>query len=373
MAKRSARFTAAAGLAVGAVLASQLAAAAAASPPSASSTTSGTGGTAATIHLRGSSSVFPTPTTGSSGGAVNLTEDGTLMRFGAISHSPRPAVVSSGGQRRLASATAIYPPSVTPTAVLSTRPGLRTTWAGLDEADNDRVGPGSLEPPDQGLCVGNGKVLEIINDTAQVFSTSGGEVSPAVNIAGLFGYSSDSSPFITDPSCVFDPTTQRFYLTVLTLDLDSDGNLTGTNHLDISVSKTSNPVGGYWFYSIPVTDTGGANGPRHKDCPCIGDYPHIGTDAHGFYVTTNEYPFSDAPGVFGNNFNGAQLYAMSKTALAHGASDVRTVHFGHNVIRPSSGGTIAGFTMLPAQASGAGFATAAQGPLYIHSSTAAEE
>src|SRR5882757_2490665 len=31
----------------------------------------------------------------------------------------------------------------------------------------------SIEPPDQGLCVGNGFVLETVNDTLQIFDTAG--------------------------------------------------------------------------------------------------------------------------------------------------------------------------------------------------------
>jgi hypothetical protein len=283
--------------------------------------------------------------------------------------------------RRLAKAAAGYPPTATPTTVTSGRPGVRASWAALNENDNETATGFSFEPPDQGLCVGNGKVLELTNIVGRVYSTSGTALSPTVSLSALFGEKELFDPSTntygiepTDPSCVFDPATQRFYLAMLALELDpTTGNLTLKNHVDIAVSKTSNPMGGYWFYSITTTDSGGANGPKHKDCPCVGDYPHIGTDAHGFYLTTNEYPWTSAPGVFGNNFNGAQLYAMSKTALASGTSRVHAIHFSHNVIRPSSGGTIAGFTMLPVQASGTAFAMGAGGTMYFLSSTAAEE
>src|SRR5436189_3184430 len=36
----------------------------------------------------------------------------------------------------------------------------------------------SLEPPDQGLCVGNGYVLEATNDVLNVFNGSGSSVLP---------------------------------------------------------------------------------------------------------------------------------------------------------------------------------------------------
>ena len=71
-----------------------------------------------------------------------------------------------------------------------------------------------------------------------------------------------------------------------------------------------------------MQDDGTSGTPIHPNCPCIGDYPHIGADAHGFYVTTNEYPFF-APG----EFNGAQIYAFDKRALARGAPDVYVTQF----------------------------------------------
>jgi len=158
----------------------------------------------------------------------------------------------------------------------------------------------------------------------------------------------------------------------LTLDLNRrTGALLGTNRLDIAVSRTASPLGAWNFYSLAVQDDGSGSTPRHVGCPCIGDYPHIGADARGFYITTNEYPFSDDPGQFGNNFNGAQLYAFSKDALAAGRSSV-VLQFENlsvgNGKRPS-----AGFTVSPTQANPGRFATEANGTEYLLSSLAADE
>ena len=61
-----------------------------------------------------------------------------------------------------------------------------------------------------------------------------------------------------------------------------------------------------------ATTNDGTNGVSHPGCPCFGDQPLIGADAKGFYVSTNEFP------IFAAGFNGAQVYAMSKAALAAG-------------------------------------------------------
>lgn len=51
-----------------------------------------------------------------------------------------------------------------------------TGWAGLNFVDQRTADGGnqfSLEPPDQALCVGNGRVLEAVNTVMAMYSTSG--------------------------------------------------------------------------------------------------------------------------------------------------------------------------------------------------------
>jgi hypothetical protein len=346
----------------------------------ATAATSGTAGTKTTIHLRGQTTTFPKAGAVGHGQAANLTEDG-VTRYGQ-SHSPRPAVKDTANGPRLANPdAATWVPGVTPVAVHSGATGVQKSWEGLGEIDNDRTAGFSLEPPDQGLCVGNGQVMEVINDTVRVYNTSGGAVTPVISLNAFYKYpegfdpnTNQYGPFLTDPSCAYDAGTGRFYVVELTLEVDPDtGFLTLANHVDIAVSKTSNAAGGYYFYSIPTTDTGGANGPLHKDCPCIGDFPHLGLDSHGFYVTTNEYPWSDGPGVYGNNFNGAQIYAMSKTQLAQGNSLLPVVDFQNTSATTSTGGKIPGFAVWPSLVPTNHYATANGGSEFFTSSTAAEE
>ena len=49
---------------------------------------------------------------------------------------------------------------------------------------------------------------------------------------------------------------------------------------------------------------------RWRSGPCFQDYPHIGGDANGIYITTNEYS------LFGPGYNAAQIFAFSKSELA---------------------------------------------------------
>src|SRR6266536_252936 len=160
-------------------------------------------------------------------------------------------------------------------------------------------------------------------------------------------------PEITDPSCLFDAATNRSYHVVLTIEVTTAGALLGPNHLDLAVSQTSSPLGGWTIYRLPVQDDGTQGTPTHVGCPCIGDYPHIGADKFGIHLTTNEYPLTDSPGLFGNGYNGAQIYSFSKASLAAGASVVNLVQFES----PTLGDGTPSFTVWPAQSNPAEFAT----------------
>jgi hypothetical protein len=251
----------------------------------------------------------------------------------------------------------------------------------------------SVEPPDQGMCAGNGYVVEAVNDVMNVFNTSGQSVLPdntstnivsgfprnvnhAVDLNSFYGYAPAinrstgvRAQSVTDPSCLYDAATQRFFVVVLTLETRPNGSLTLQNHLDIAVSQTSNPTGHWNIYRTDVTNDGTNTGGQNAG-PYLGDYPHIGADANGFYITTNAYPWNH------NGFGGAQLYAFSKAQLAAGAAQVNMQHIDTSgmVNLPSdAGATQPGFTVWPAQSPGTEFNTANNGTEYLLSSNAADE
>jgi hypothetical protein len=252
----------------------------------------------------------------------------------------------------------------------------------------------SIEPPDQGMCMGNGRVVETINDVFNVFDTSGHSVLPdntstnvvagfarnvnhAVDLNSFYGYPAAINrttgafgPEITDPSCLFDAATQRFFMIVLTLDrVGTTARLSHVNHLDLAVSQTSDPAGQWNIYKVDVTNDGSNPDPSNA-CPCLGDYPHIGADDNGIYLTTNSYPWN------GNGFDGAQIYAFSKAQLAAGAATVTMAHidtFGAVKVPSDAGSTQPGFTVWPAQSPGTQFAGDNSGTEYFMSSNAADE
>jgi hypothetical protein len=228
----------------------------------------------------------------------------------------------------------------------------------------------TVEPPDQGLCVGNGYVVEPINSVIGVYQKSNGTLLTSKSLNRFFNYPSQfnrvtlsEGPQPTDPSCVYDQASGKFIVVVVTFFVDPEsGAPLGPNRIDLAVSKTGDPTGGWDLYDFWVTDDGTNGTAVHPHCPCLGDYPHIGIDANGLYVTTNEYAwFSDA-------FNGAQLYAISLKNLTAGAPGTNVLHYDNL----TAGGGPA-FTVWPANANPSDYVTSADGTEYLLSSMAAPE
>ena len=303
-------------------------------------------------------------------------EGGDAVTRRAAGRSFRPdrslAPGSAQGRSNDSPSTAGTVESQTSGGVVHNGPRLLTSFDGLNHHDQRTANNGnqfSVEPPDQALCVGGGHVVEAVNDVFRVFNADGSGQTGVVDLNTFFGYppaidrtTGVQGPFVTDPVCLFDPNTRAFFLTVLTLEVDAEGNFTGVNHLDIAVTK--NPTRTWNIYRLDVTDDGTNGTPVHPNCPCIGDYPHIGVDANGFYLTTNEYSF------FGPEFNSAQVYALSKRALARGDADVLVTQF--DTTGADRG--LNGFTIWPAQSPNADeYSRDAGGTEFFLSSNAAEE
>lgn len=228
----------------------------------------------------------------------------------------------------------------------------------------------SVEPPDQGLCAGNGYVLESVNDVLAIYDRRGNKLVGPVDLNTFYGYppainrtTGAYGPSITDPTCYYDAGTQRWFHVVLTLDrIGTSSALSGANHLDIAVSQTANPTGAWTIYRLPVQNNGTQGTPDHGCAGgfCLGDYPHIGADSHAIFLTTNEFA------LFDDGFYGAQIYAISKQALASGAAAPNVAMF--NAGDPSV--PAPAFTVWPAISSGNQYVTTNGGTEYLLSSDA---
>jgi hypothetical protein len=209
-----------------------------------------------------------------------------------------------------------------------------------DHRDADNGNQTSDTPPDQGLCEGSAEVIEPVNTTFSTYSTSGhltsGPTSLTVFYTGQHEIDRSANPptfgpFLTDPRCYYDPAAKRFVMTVLEVPFTPEGEFfNGRSDVLIAVSKGSAPTtnsSDWTIFRLNVTDNGGpANDgsgntmPSQPGCPCIGDQPLLGADKYGIYITTNEFS------TLGPEFNGAQIYAISKSALFSGTLKYQAFH-----------------------------------------------
>ena len=187
---------------------------------------------------------------------------------------------------------------------------LLRAFNGVSSLDSELTNFGlKFEPPDQGLCAGNGYVLEPVNSAYRIYRSNGTSIAGPFNVNDLFQHG--GLQFTTDPRCYFDQTTNTWFAIILFISDNSDSST-----LDISVNPSGDPTNGDWkFYHIDTTNAGG-NG-----CPCFGDQPRLGIDQSNLYVTTDEFS------ILGTEFNGTQLYAFAKRDLVRQRERVHFVHF----------------------------------------------
>ena len=182
---------------------------------------------------------------------------------------------------------------------LATPPASVSGFTGITDGSQLNAIGGELEPPDQGLAVNGGKVVEIVNNSLQVFDSTGKALSQPVSTTAFFNVTTGDN--LSDPHAVYDPTTKRWYLEELQYG-------TAFNGFSVAVSKTSDPLGAYFVYHIDA----GTKSIKACGGSCLPDYPQVGFDKNGFYIAADL--FSNNSGSFVN----AGLYALPKATLLTG-------------------------------------------------------
>jgi hypothetical protein len=269
-------------------------------------------------------------------------------------------------------------PTVSSSAVASSNPELAFSLDGLNHRDQRLANGGnqwSLEPPDQGLCVGNGFVVETVNSVIRVWDTNGNALTGVQDLNTFFGYPAAINrttgaigPDVIDPQCYYDPDTSRFVVDITTLHVDANGNYNGKNSIDVAVSNTGDPTGAWTIYYVPAQNDGTDGTPNHgctldgtAPGPCFQDYPHIGADKYGVYITTNEYD------LFGPSYNAAQIFAFSKAQLAAHLASINVTLVENLNVDGSPG-----FTVWPAVSPAGQTSNEANGTEYLLSTIAGD-
>jgi hypothetical protein len=207
-------------------------------------------------------------------------------------------------------------------------PAVARAWRSFNAYDgsvavgnpNGRTG----DPPDMGLAVGAGFVMQSVNGGLRVYDQkSGRPLTPPVDHGALYGLPLPSNPgcrdLFTNPTTLFDPDTRRWFQTILHVQLDADCKRTGRFSLDVAVSATSSPVGRWYSYSIAATGDGQQGSPVLPGCEaagCLPDYPQTALDAHALVITTNQFATAADEDVV----KGVATWVLDKGALVRGAA-----------------------------------------------------
>lgn len=202
---------------------------------------------------------------------------------------------------------------------------LLSNFNGVSSLDSAVTNFGAeFEPPDQGLCVGNGFVVEPVNSAFTIYHRDGSVVAGPFNVNVLFA--EGLTEFTSDPRCYFDKSTHTWFAIILFISADNTHART-----DLAVNTSGDPTTTWTVYHIDATDDGTNGTPIHPGCPCLGDQPLLGLDQENLYISTNEFS------ILGTQFNGAQIYAIPKSELVALSSSIHFVHFDNLII----GGAIA--------------------------------
>jgi hypothetical protein len=178
----------------------------------------------------------------------------------------------------------------------------------------------SHEPPDQGLAVGNDFVMEAVNCAINIYDVNGIVQLPRpLALTEIFGLPVELNRTtgvvnisVGDPSCLFDPETQRWFVMAWAQLNKPTGEPLRQSRLYLAVSQTSDPTGDYKTYTFNTTGAAELDqaGPR------VPDFPHFAVDHFGLYINWQEFAIDQNGNLDG--FIGTAIVAVSKSALING-------------------------------------------------------
>jgi len=186
---------------------------------------------------------------------------------------------------------------------------------------------GTVEPPDQGLCAGNGYVVEPLNQgEVQVFNSALSPVSGVIPLDSLMGLTAKGWSSGGDIMCQYDYANGgHWFITqfVSTTPEAAGGPFAGcfVGLLDgcregIAVSVTNNPMGAYYVYFLDPNKVNSDPGAGYL----LNDYAKTATTRDALQLFYDEYSLLTGA------LNGVQQYAFDKNALENGHVKVNVAY-----------------------------------------------
>lgn len=239
-----------------------------------------------------------------------------------------------GGQPTLPAAGAVMlagaPMSAGPTAaapvMLNSFPGIAATgWV----------------PPDCTLAAGPSHVLVSVNATVAIYNKTGGAPLKRLTLTNWF-QNVISGAKIFDPKALYDQHAGRWVLLAVALGPGSTDSF-----FLLSVSKTNDPLGGWFNYKIDAKKDG------TTATNFWADYPGLGVDDKAVYLTANMFSFGD-----NGFFQYAKIRVVPKAGPYAGGALVYT-----DFVKMKNADNSTAFTLQPCHTYGA------PGALFLVNST----
>ena len=163
-------------------------------------------------------------------------------------------------------------------------------FEGAADSDNGTFGA-TFTPPDNGLAVGPGHVVQMVNEVGRITDKSGNVVS-LFNLNTFFGHQPGFGG--SDARVIYDVSSGRWYATYMNF-----SSARRTSSIDLAVSSTSDPTGHFCFYRLgnPSTEL------------FLQDYPFLGISEDKVVVSYAAFDFVTSVSLGGGYYvlNKAQL------------------------------------------------------------------
>ncbi|MFO0981683.1 MAG: hypothetical protein U1E76_08010 [Planctomycetota bacterium] len=163
------------------------------------------------------------------------------------------------------------------------------------------AGPGATGwvPADPHIAVGPTEVVVVVNESFAIYDKNSGAQLYANTFASWFGpVNPPGGPF--DPKVIYDQYYQRFLFVAL-----AEDGVSRSSYL-LSASQQSSAIGGWWLWNLDATLNGST--PTGN----WADYPGLGYDGAGTYLTSNQF-------AFGGGFQYAKLRVLNSAAIFSGS------------------------------------------------------
>lgn len=208
------------------------------------------------------------------------------------------------------------------------------TFDGISNFDNGAVYGNVFLPPDVTGDVGPQHYVQAVNSLLRIYDKNGNALSPLIRFSDLFAPLGTPCSMRNDglPVVLYDQIADRWLISTYC-------NYFPPFRQMIAVSKTSDPLGGYYLYEYVM--------PNIR----IGDFPKLAVWQNSYLMATEEF--------LGSDYYGEGIYAFDRAKMLRGDSGPSAVYISRrsNSLTRRRG-------MLPIELDGIKLPRASQQPLF---------